>query len=217
MRLSRTISKFSYTIALLHGFLIGAVSIGLFALLIQWQDIRPVDTPEAQIPPEMEPVAVPGTGDDPKQAEEDGVGKSFFAKQHGVFSTADGATQVLQSDPTLKSAAVVIAEDLYYIWSAVSITEADLKGTGGTESFVKPFQLDASSCSDEALKNVPVLLSESDKAKFYFEGTEPTIKIPSDWKTNIKAISTLSEETNIIKVQLLSHYIAQNECLKVSF
>lgn len=215
MRLSRTISKFSYTIALLHGFLIGAVSIGLFALLIQWQDIRPVDTPEAQIPPEMEPVVAPGN--DPKPDEEKVEKKSFFAKQHGVFSTAEGATQVLQSDPTLKTAAVIIAEDRYYIWSAISVAESDLKGTGSTESFVKPFQVEASSCTEEALKNVPVLLSESDKAKFYFEGTEPTIKIPSDWKTNIKAISTLSDEINIVKAQLLSHYIAQNECLKVSF
>ena len=216
MRLSRTISKFSYTIALLHGFLIGAVSIGLFALLIQWQDIRPVDTPETQIPPEMEPVVVPGG--DPKPNEEKEVeNKSFFAKQHGVFSTAEGATQVLQSDPTLKTAAVIVAEDKYYIWSAISVEEADLKGTGSTESFVKPFQIEGSSCKEETLKNVPILLSESDKAKFYFEGTEPTIKIPSDWKTNIKAISTLSEDVNIIKAQLLSHYIAQNECLKVSF
>lgn len=216
MRLSRTISKFSYTIALLHGFLIGAVSIGLFALLIQWQDIRPVDTPEAQIPPELEPVVAPGGEPEPKE-EEDKVEKSFFAKQHGVFSTAEGATQVLQSDPKLSTAAVIIAEDKYYIWSAISVTETDLKGTGSTESFVKPFQLEASSCTEEALKNVPVLLSEADKAKFYFEGTEPTLKIPSDWKTNIKAISTLSEEVNIVKAQLLSHYIAQNECLKVSF
>lgn len=210
MRLSRTISKFSYTLALLHGFLIGAVSIGLFALLIQWQDIRPVETPEAQIPPEMQPVNVPG--DEPKPE----VKKSFFAKQHGVFSSADGATQVLQSDPTLKTAAVIIAEDKYYVWSAVSVEEAEVKSEG-SETFVKPFQIESQSCSEETMKNIPVLLSETDKAKFYFEGVEPTVAYPDDWQTNIKAISTLSKDINIVRAQLLSHYIAQNSCLKVSF
>ncbi|MFX3674591.1 MAG: hypothetical protein ACE3JQ_09105 [Paenisporosarcina sp.] len=208
MRLSRTISKFSYTIALLHGFLIGAVSIGLFALLIQWQDIRMVDTPEAIDPPELQPViASPG---EPNEF-------SFFAKQHGVFTTADGATQVLQSNPELKSAAVIIAEDKYYIWSAISVVEAEVKSEGSTESFVKPFRIEAQSCSEEPLKNIPVLLSETDKAKFYFEGVEPAVKIPSDWKTNILAISTLSKDVNVVRAQLLAHYIAQNECLKVSF
>jgi len=209
MRLSRTISKFSYTIALLHGFLIGAVSIGLFALLIQWQDIRTVETPAVVEPPAQQPVVA--TPNETKEV------FSFFAKQHGVFSTATGATEVLQSNPELKSAAVILAEDKYYIWSAVSLAEAEVKSVGSTESFVKPFQLEAQSCTEEAVKNIPLLLSESDKAKFYFEGVEPTVKIPSDWKTNISAISTLSKEVNVVRVQLLSHYLAQNQCLKVSF
>ncbi len=211
MRLSRTISKFSYTLALLHGFLIGAVSIGLFALLIQWQDIRPVETPEAQIPPEMQPVNVPGDEPEPK------VEYSFFALQHGVFSSAEGATQVLQSDPSLKTAAVIIAEDKYYVWSAVSLVEAEVRSEGNNETFVKPFQVESQSCTEETLKNIPLLLSETDKAKFYFEGVEPSIAFPDDWQTNIKAISTLSKDINIVRAQLLSHYIAQNTCLKVSF
>jgi hypothetical protein len=209
VRLSRTFSKFSYTLALLHGFLIGAVSIGLFALVIQWQDIRTVETPEV-VGPELETV------DGPVPVESKEV-YSFFAKQHGVFSTADGATQVIQSDPKLNSAAIIMADDKYYVWSAISLVEAEVKTVGSTESFVKPFQLTAQGCSEEAMKNIPKLLSETDKSKFYFEGVEPSIKIPDDWKTNIAAISMLSKEINVVRAQLLSHYNTQNECIIIEF
>lgn len=209
MRLSRTFSKFSYTLALLHGFLIGAVSIGLFALVIQWQDIRMVEAPEV-VGPELKPV-------DGTVIVDSKVVYPFFAKQHGVFSTADGATQVMQSDPTLKTAAIIMADDKYYVWSAVSLAEAEVKTVGSTESFVKPFQLTAQGCSEETLKNIPKLLSETDKSKFYFEGVEPSIKIPDDWKTNIAAISMLSKEMNVVRAQLLSHYNTQNACIKIEF
>ncbi|MET1013546.1 MAG: hypothetical protein ABWX61_03430 [Paenisporosarcina sp.] len=209
MRISRTFSKFSYTLALLHGFLIGAVSIGLFALLIQWQDIRKVDTPELVTPEEEVPVVAPN--DDDKAV------FPFFAKQYGVFSTADAAANLIQTNPALGSSAVILAEDKYYVWSAVSVVEAEVKTAESKDSFVKPFQLSASGCKEEHLKNIPLLLSETDRAKFYFEGVEASVKIPDDWKTNIAAISTLSKEINVVRAQLLSHYGTQNQCLKIQF
>lgn len=209
MRISRTFSKFSYTLALLHGFLIGAVSIGLFALLIQWQDIRKVDTPELITPEEeVEPVVAPT---DEKMV------FPFFAKQYGVFSTAEAAANLLQTNPALASSAVILAENKYYVWSAVSVAEAEVKNTESKDSFVKPFQLSAAGCTEDHLKNIPLLLSETDRAKFYFDGVEASVKIPEDWKTNIAAISTLSKEINVVRAQLLSHYGTQNECLKIEF
>ena len=209
MRISRTFSKFSYTLALLHGFFIGAVSIGLFALLIQWQDIRKVDTPELITPEEeVEPVVAPT---DEKMV------FPFFAKQYGVFSTAEAAANLLQTNPALASSAVILAENKYYVWSAVSVAEAEVKNTESKDSFVKPFQLSAAGCTEEHLKNIPLLLSETDRAKFYFDGVEASVKIPEDWKTNIAAISTLSKEINVVRAQLLSHYGTQNECLKIEF
>ena len=208
MRISRSFSKFSYTLALLHGFLIGAVSIGLFALLIQWQDIRKVDTPELVTPEEVTPVVAPT---------EDKTVYPFFAKQYGVFSTADAATELLKTNPALGSSAVILAGDKYYVWSAVSVVEAEVKNAESKDSFVKPFQLSASGCSEEQLKNIPLLLSETDRAKFYFDGVEASVKIPEDWKSNIAAISTLSKEINVVRAQLLSHYGTQNECLKIEF
>ena len=208
MRISKTFSKFSYTLALLHGFLIGAVSIGLFALLIQWQDIRNVDTPELVAPDKEVPVVA--TTDEKTVF-------PFFAKQYGVFSTAEAAANLLQTNPALASSAIVLAEDKYYVWSAVSVVEAEVKNADSKDSFVKPFQLSASSCSEEHLKNIPLLLSETDRAKFYFEGVEASVKIPDDWKSNIAAISMLSKEINVVRAQLISHYGTQNECIKIQF
>ena len=212
MRISKTFSKFSYTLALLHGFLIGAVSIGLFALLIQWQDIRKVDTPELVTPveekEEVEPVVAPT---------DDKTVFPFYAKQYGVFSTAEAAANLMQTNPSLASSAVILAEDKYYVWSAVSVVEAEVKNAESKDSFVKPFQLSASGCTEDHLKNIPLLLSETDRARFYFEGVEASVKIPEDWKSNIAAISTLSKEINVVRAQLLSHYGTQNECLKIDF
>ena len=210
MRLSKTFSKFSYTLAIIHGFLIGAVSIGIFAIFIQWQDISttaetPV-TPATPEKPEQVEVTVPADVTTPTQ---------FYAKQHGVFTSADGATALLQSNPAMKSAAIVITDGKYYVWSAASTVESEVKVEGSTESFVKPFKINSSACTEQAMRKLPVFLANTDPAKFNFAGTGNEGAKPKDWDSNITAISTLSKDFNVIRVQLLSHYFAQNDCLKI--
>jgi hypothetical protein len=211
MRFSKSFSKFSYTLAILHGFFIGAVSIGIFAILIQWQDISTADKPETSTTPktpEEITVDVPADGVTPTQ---------FFAKQHGVFTTAESATTLLQSSPAMKSAAIIIADSKYYVWSAASVVESEVKIVGSTDSFVKPFRINSAACTEQAMKKLPVYLANPDPAKFNFESTGNKEAIPKDWTPNIAAISTLSKDFNVIRVQLLSHYFAQNDCLKIEF
>ena len=210
MRFTKSFSKFSYTLAILHGFFIGAVSIGIFAILIQWQDISKDDKTETSdaAPKTQEEITV----DAPADA---GTSTKFFAKQHGVFTTAEGATALLQSSPAMKSAAIIIADSKYHVWSAASIAESEVKILGSTDSFVKPFQINSAACTEQAMKNLPVYLANPDPAKFNFESTGNKEAIPKDWTPNIAAISTLSKDLNVIRVQLLSHYFAQNDCLKI--
>jgi len=212
MRFTKTFSKFSYTLAILHGFFIGAVSIGIFAILIQWQDISTAEKTgsKEEAPEKAEEITV----DAPVDA---GNPTQFFAKQHGVFTTADGATTLLQSSPAMKSAAIIIANNQYFVWSAASVVESEMKIQGTTESFVKPFKINSSACTEKAMKNLPVFLANSDPAKFNFEGTGNKDAIPKDWVANNAAIATLSEDKNVIRVQLLSHYSTQNDCLKIEF
>lgn len=209
MRFSKNFSKFSYTLAILHGFFIGVVSIGIFAILIQWQDISTAEKAgtASDNPEKAEQIAV----DAPAK---DGT-TQFFAKQHGVFTTAEGATELLQSSPAMKSAAIVIADSKYYVWSAASVVESEVKIQGSTDSFVKPFKINSASCTEKAMKNLPVFLANPDPAKFNFEGTGNKDAIPKDWNANIAAISTLSKDFNTIRVQLLSHYSTHNDCLKI--
>ncbi|WP_245827699.1 hypothetical protein [Paenisporosarcina indica] len=212
MRFSKSFTKFSYTLAVIHGFLIGAISIGIFAIMIQWQDIKkdePADpVAETEKPEQTETVDAPVDGGTPVQ---------FYAKQHGVFTTTDGATALLQSDPSMKSATIVLAENKYYVWSAASMVESEVKVVGTIDSFVKPFRVNSAACTEPALKNLPIYLASSDPAKFNFEGSEYKGAIPKDWQANISAISTLSTDLNVIRVQLIGHYIVQNDCLKIEF
>lgn len=209
MRFSKPFSRFSYTLAIIHGFLIGAVSIGIFAIFIQLQDAKEAevaDTPE--VPEQMEEVDAPVDTVTPTQ---------FYAKQHGLFTAADGATALLQSNPTMKSAAIVITDSKYYVWSAASVVESEVKIEGSTDSFSKPFRINSAACTDPAMQKLPVYLASADPAKFNFEGSGNEAAIPKDWLANIAAISTLSKDINVIRVQLLAHYFAQNDCLKIEF
>lgn len=213
MRFSKKFSRFSYTLAIIHGFLIGAISIGLFAIMIQWQEIKAEETPA--------PTETAGKPAEEQKAVNDPVEvvapTQFYAKQNGVFTAADGATALLQSNPAMKSAAIVIAEDKYYVWTAASTVESEVKVEGSTESFVKPFRVNSAACTEPAMQNLPVYLSSTDPSKFNFEDSEYKGAIPKDWQSNITAISTLSKDPNVIRVQLLGHYLAQNDCLKVEF
>ena len=215
MRFSKNITRFSYSVAILHGFLIGAISIGIFAIMIQWDDIdkanapAPTETTETtETTEQKEPVDGPVDVANPTQ---------FYAKQNGVFTGADGAAALLQSNPAMSSAAIIIGDGKYYVWSAASIVESDVKVQGSVESFVKPFKINAASCTEKALQNLPVYLASPDPAKFNFDEGEFKGAIPKDWQTNITAISTLSKDVNVIRVQLLGHYLAQHECLKIEF
>ncbi|WP_050995790.1 hypothetical protein [Paenisporosarcina sp. TG20] len=220
MRFSKSFSKFSYTLAILHGFFIGAISIGLFAILIQWQDITGPETPAT--PTTEAPQAEDGketpdkvTVDAPKVTET--TPTSFYAKQHGVFTTATGATTFMQTSASLKSSAIIIADEQYYVWSAASSVESEVKTTGTIESFVKPFRINTAACTEPAMQKLPIFLAYPEPAKFNFESTGNQQSIPKDWLTNIAAISTLSEDSNVIRVQLLSHYLIQNDCIKIEF
>lgn len=211
MRLSKTFSKFSYTLAIIHGFLIGAVSIGVFAIFIQWQDNSTAQapvTPATPEKPEQVEVTAPADVTTPTQ---------FYAKQHGVFTTADGATALLQSNPAMKSAAIVITGGKYHVWSAASTVESEVKVEGSTDSFVKPFRINSAGCTEESMKKLPVFLANQDPSKFNFGGSGNEGAKPKDWDSNITAISTLSKDLNVIRVQLLAHYFAQNDCLEIEF
>ena len=209
MRFSKNFSKFSYSVAILHGFLIGAISIGIFAIMIQWQDIKV----EAPAPPET--TEETKEVDAPSNPVDVVAPTQFYAKQHGVFTGADGATAFIQSDPAMKSAAIVIVEDKYYVWSAASVVESEVKVDGSIESFVKPFRVNSASCAEPAMQNLPVYLSSPDPSKFNFESSDFKGVVPEDWQANITAISTLSKDINVIRVQLLGHYITQNDCIKI--
>jgi len=211
MRFSKNFSKFSYTLAILHGFFIGAVSIGLFAIMIQWQDVSIVEAPAptaTETPDKMETVDAQANT---------ATANQFFAKQYGVFTGSEGASALLQSTPAMKSAALIMADGKYYVWSAASVVESEVKIVGSADSFSKPFKINATACEEPALQKLPIYLTHPDPSKFNFESTGNAGAIPKDWETNIAAISTLSEDFNVIRVQLLSHYLSQNNCLKIEF
>ncbi|AYC29749.1 hypothetical protein [Paenisporosarcina cavernae] len=194
-------------LALLHGFLVGCVTIGLFALLLNWSSIRgeTEKQPEAleEIPVQVE---LPPDG---------AVGEvTLFANQLGAFSSIEGAKSVSTSDAAIPPAIFPIS-DKYYVWDTVDLEEGKI--VKGPQSFVKKITVSTASCDQEGLKRLASLLSETDTAKFYFQDSTETVNLPPDWKELTASLSTLTTDLGIQKAQLLSHYVSKNSCVKISF
>ena len=41
--------------------------------------------------------------------------------------------------------------------------------------------------------------------------------MPTDWRAQVAAMTKVSDELEIVKLQLLAHYTAENDCLEIQF
>ena len=191
--------------AVVYGTLTGLIGVALFVFVLQ---LANKESNEETISVQTQP----GQQDEGEVI--DAVEAKFFAIQHGLFSSLEAATLAINSDPTLNKAAIVEVDGQFYIWSSVA-NEKKLPITQPT-AFFKPFTVGAA-CSNATIQKIPLLLKDEKYLKNYFEQETNKGEVPEDWGTLLQATTKLSNDIDIIRLHLLSHYYSANDCLKISF
>lgn len=180
--------------------------VGVFLFIIMLNSM----TTEKTNNEDMVPVNSTVDSDDPFK-------EKFFATQHGVFSTFEGATDFVAGFSSLTTSAIVEVDGNFYVWSSVSPTKEGVAITVNPTSFAKSFYYTASSCSESSLKQIPSIIKSDDRSKFYFDDGNIPDDLPEDWQSVTQALSTFSNDLNVIRLHILSHYFSKNDCMKISF
>lgn len=141
---------------------------------------------------------------------------TFFALQHGVFSSDEQAQSFIASDPQLVKAIAIKIGDKYYVWSRVASTEETLKPDKGT-SFVKRFQLNSTACKEETVRTLPKWLASENSLNFNFSNGDITGVLPQDWESVRSTAISVSEDMDVVRMYLIFHYFSSSSCLNLKF
>ncbi|MER2263265.1 MAG: hypothetical protein ABS934_14765 [Psychrobacillus sp.] len=202
----------------LQGLVIGVVGVLLFGLFLNMANDRKVEG-EAK---EEENVEKPTT----ENGKESGGEKvetstepslTFKAKQYGMFSTKESAISFMAVEPSLERAGIVSAGGQFYIWSDLFVNETAAVSTEALPSFIKNFYVSTSSCENPKVKNLMTLLTEEKLSKNFFDSIASKENYPDDLATIVQAVTTFSDSPSVIRLHVFTHYLEQNDCVKLNF
>ncbi len=192
--------------AVVHGILIGVAGVLLFFFILNAAEKRTI-AEEKELPKSSALQKVKNTSSESK----------FYAMQYGVYSSEQAANDFLAGHPELVNVAIVPAGKQYYLWGGIDHREKNIKKIVNKDSFIKPFALSGASCDEQGLKMLPQMLRADNLSKLNFNSSKKTTVLPMNWNTNVKAVTKGSKELESVKLQLLAHYAAQNDCLNIKF
>ncbi|MEK4230153.1 translation initiation factor 2 [Solibacillus sp. FSL H8-0538] len=198
----RSLRKSAVLRAMLYGTLSGIVGVILFVVLLK----LPVATDSGELIPVDEQNNVSVTEEK----------ELFYASQHGVFSSFEGATEFMAGFPTLNKAAVVEVEGQYFVWSKIASIKEDAIAVTVPASFSKSFTF-ISSCPEPSLQKLPSILKNEKWLNNSFDKTEDMTALPEGWESLITEVAKLSKDTKVTRLHALTHYYEQLECLKIAF
>ncbi|MFD1204002.1 MULTISPECIES: ABC transporter permease [Sporosarcina] len=226
MNFRKKYSKMTVLMAMLHGVIIGIAAVAVVGTVLVFSSGKEDETASMQkeIPKADDSaghVETPTSGPPPVDSENPAESIRLFAKQHGVFSTAESASAFVAEDPTLSKAAVIQAEGQYFVWSAVGLTEDEIEVSEYEGTFRKPFVADTSACTATGAGKLKAALAETDisqiknLASSIGEGDED--KKIAAFKEHLLAVTAFSTDLRIVRLQLLSHYSHTDNCAKIKF
>lgn len=140
--------------------------------------------------------------------------QSFYASQHGAFSSFDQAANFQKQYPQLNQAVIMKIDHQYYVWSKMT-TQKVVEQTVPT-SFSKPFILQSSNCENN-IELVPQLLIDENMLKNKIPTSMKTEQLPLHWQEKITHASAISKQTEVVRLHLLYEYYDENSCLKIKF
>ena len=112
--------------SILFGGIVGLVGVIVFVLFLKYPLEK--ETVDVVAPVEDDVTVTPAEA------------VTFYALQHDVYTSEEGARDFLASQPTLVNAIAMPVEGRYYVWSKIARENAGITKVG--TSFVKKFELD---------------------------------------------------------------------------
>ncbi|MCM3357824.1 hypothetical protein [Psychrobacillus sp. MER TA 171] len=203
----------------LQGLVIGVVGVLLFGLLLNIANDRKVEGEASGDKNNTEKPATENGKETGGEKVETSAEPSltFKAKQYGMFSTKESAISFMAVEPSLERAGIVQAEGQFYIWSDLYVKETAAVSTEALPSFIKNFYVSTSSCENPKVKNMMTLLTEENLSKNFFDSIASKEKYPDDLATIVQAITTFSDSPSVIRLHVFTHYLEQNDCVKLNF
>lgn len=201
--------------AMLHGVAIGIAGVVVIGLLLMGMKGKDGSVAGG----EEVPTAGPAPVEEPASSGEKPL--RLFAKQHGVFTTADAASQFIGEDPTLAKAAVMQVGGKFYVWSAVGLKENDIEPSESEGTFRKAFTADTAACGAAGAGKLREVLNGTEMAQIKNlataqDGANDDEKV-QDFQKKLTAITAFSDDLHVVKLQLLSHYSTMDNCVKIAF
>lgn len=141
----------------------------------------------------------------------------FYASQAGVFSNYESASAFLAGYPSLATGAIVEVDGKFYVWTSMVIEESDLKFLDDPPTFKKVFSVVNENCTDAKIAELPVVLADKNATKLNFQETANDSTLPDDWQEVGTAVSKISKDSSIVRLQVFAHYKSKNACLQVKF
>lgn len=141
----------------------------------------------------------------------------FFASQAGVYSNYESASSFVAEYPALKESAIVQVDGKFYVWTSMVTEESQLEFLQEPATFKKAFSVSGESCKEPTLAEIPEALADKNATKLNFKEKGKDSTLPEDWQSIGAAASTISNDLNIIRLHVFSHYQSKNTCLQVKF
>ena len=183
--------------AILFGSVSGLVGVALFIFLLQ------------QTAPMEAPMPVVEQQDTPPVEET----KTFYAAQHGTFSSLEAATTYMKMHPTLNLAAVIEVAGQFYIWSEIATAAQWEKAIVIPTSFAKTFQVISTSCTEQSLKNAPVdLANDANLIPAQLSNNE----LAHNWGEVVESIGQLTTNEKVVRLHVLAELL-KTSCMSITF
>ena len=223
MNFKKKYSKVTVAAAMLHGVLIGIAAVAIVGFIIVGtsgigKEKATEQNTVATDPPTEGSITTPTSG--PAISTDDAPLK-LFAKQHGVFTTAQSAQEFISQDVSLAKAATLEIGGQFYVWSAVGVKEDEIEVSEYEMTFRKPFFAETSSCTSDGAGKLRSALSETELSKIKTLTSvgeeEADDEKLAEFRKNILGVTTFTSDLRVIRLHLLSHYSHKGGCAKISF
>lgn len=213
MKFGKRYSNITVFMAMLHGIIIGVAAIAIVGFILVGANGKGKESNGKEVPASGPASAEKETPQPTSEIEP----IQLYAKQHGVFSSSASAATFIAADPSLSTAAIIQADNQYFVWSAVGLSESEIISSEDEGSFKKAFNANTSSCQVvDAQKMRDVLIAQNLTEIQNSESDEKDAQA-GDFSRNIASITAFTKDLQVIRLHLLSHYSYQKECIKISF
>ncbi|WP_342558824.1 hypothetical protein [Metasolibacillus sp. FSL K6-0083] len=187
--------------AALLGIASGLIGVALFVMILNFVSNEKVSEEKEDVLPVQQEVV-------------EEVNASFYASQHGLFSSKEGAEQFIAANPLLNKAAIIEMDNQFFIWSALSTNKE--VATLAPSAFFKQLSIVAA-CSEPTMQRLPEILMDEKYLKNYFGQEQKEGEVPADWGEILAAVTSLSNDINVMRLHIFTHYYGENDCLKIEF